>query len=31
MPATSVVVGIDVAKAYVDVGVLGGEFVAQPT
>jgi transposase len=29
MSATSVVVGIDVAKAYVDVVVLGGEFVAQ--
>jgi transposase len=29
MSATSVVVGIDVAKAYVDVAVLGGEFVAQ--
>ena len=29
MSATSVVVGIDVAKAYVDVAVLGGEFAAQ--
>ncbi len=29
MSATSVVVGIDVAKTYVDVAVLGGEFVAQ--
>lgn len=29
MSATSVVVGIDVAKAYVDVAVLGGQFDAR--